>query len=111
MGRIINWDNYLETILALHNEGKSPYYISKQIGVNRETLAKYMDTTLGIVIKRNGPRKFAEWVTNSEIRCSICNEIKDYSNFQRMRKGVKIYNSFLSSLQRQQGENSLFIHT
>lgn len=86
MVKIIDWTVLDPTILRLYEEGKSPFHISKQIGKDRGTLARHMELDLGIEIKKNGPRKFAEFVSETEIKCSICSETKDVSLYWKTKR-------------------------
>ena len=81
MSKLIDWESHTPTILTLVEEGLSTNAISKEIGVSRVTLVKYMENTLGISTKRNGPRPKIDWVDSDNIRCSICSEIKHSSEY------------------------------
>lgn len=97
MVKIIDWSSLDSTILRLHEEGKSPNYIAKQISLSRETVVKYMETGLGIATKRNGPRKSADWFDSEHIRCSVCTEVKPKADFYKIRKDSSYYYSFCKS--------------
>jgi hypothetical protein len=97
MVKIIDWAVLDPTILRLHMEGKSPNYIAKQISLQRETVVKHMEGSLGIETKRNGPRKSADWVDPEHIRCSECSEVKPASDFYKIRKDSGFHYSFCKS--------------
>lgn len=81
MVKKIDWDSLLPTIHQLRSEGKSTNFISKEIGVSRETLAKFLESNLGIEVRKNGPRKSAQWIGNETIKCSVCGSIKTIENY------------------------------
>lgn len=97
MVKLIDWQSYDPTILDLHSQGKSPNFISKQIGLQRETIVKRMEGHLGIQTKRNGPRNSADWVDSENIRCSICSEVKHMTEYYKIRKDSVICYSFCKS--------------
>ena len=94
MVKLIDWSSLDPTIQQLYSEGKSPNYIAKELGLSRETIVKRMESTLGVVTKRNGPRLSADWVNDSEIRCSVCQIVKPHSEYLKIRKDSQYLYSF-----------------
>lgn len=97
MVKKIDWTALDPTILQLYSEGKSPNYIAKQVSLQRETVVKRMETSLGIQTKRNGPRRSADWVDSENIRCSECSEVKPMADFYKIRKDSPYLYSFCKS--------------
>lgn len=94
MVKIIDWPKLDPTILQLTSEGKSPNYIAKQIGLQRETVVKRMESALNLETKRNGPRKSANWAGSEDIKCSICSKVKHMSEYLKIKKDSVYYYSF-----------------
>jgi len=85
MVKIIDWVPLDPKIKQWHGQGKSPYFMSKELGLSRETLVKHMEQSLGLVTKKNGPRTPIQWVSNDEIRCKACSEVKPKEEFYTQR--------------------------
>lgn len=94
MVKKIDWKSLDPIIVKMHSEGRSAYAISKEVGLERETVAKHLEKDLGLPTTRRGPRPVVRWVSDTEIQCNTCDEVKPCTDFYskkmpRLKKGIQ----------------------